>query len=195
MILCPNCQAENRSGAKFCKHCATRLPDSPAATRPLNMDTDTDPSLSNSKTVASKPATTRRLGQTLRTGTKPLRPARGFPKRPAGAIFGENYLYQALISTSENEHSYEVDMLEAGVDMQVRICPNPDCGAIFPPRSEVPEIISSGSLPKGSPMAACVRPSLRSSNVWGMNRAIVLSSQTLTCSEKGDRKSLITNAL
>ena len=38
MITCPNCQAENRSGAKFCKSCATRLPDSPAATRPLVME-------------------------------------------------------------------------------------------------------------------------------------------------------------
>lgn len=139
MITCPNCQAENRSGAKFCKSCATRLPDSPAATRPLVMEADTKSDPVDPQTLRLEAPTTRRLAQDQRTGTKPLHPSQTFARRSKGAIFCDIYLYQSAIFSNENQHRYQVSLLKVGDDMQVRVCPNPECGAIFPPRNTTPE--------------------------------------------------------
>ena len=139
MITCPNCQAENRSGAKFCKSCATRLPDSPAATRPLILDEEVKNDPVNPQTFRLEAPTTRRLAQDLRTGTKPFRSNQVFTRPPKGAIFCDIYLYQSVIFSNESQHRYLVSLLKIGDDMQVRICPNPECGAIFPPRNSAPE--------------------------------------------------------
>jgi len=139
MITCPNCQAENRSGAKFCKSCATRLPDSPAATRPLVMEADPQNDLLDPQTLHLEAQTTRRLTQDQRTGTKPLHLNQAFARRPKGAIFCDIYLYQSVIFSNENQHRYQVSLLKVSDDMQMRVCPNPECGAIFPPRNATPE--------------------------------------------------------
>jgi len=139
MITCPNCQAENRSGARFCKSCATRLPDSPLTTRPLVMEAEAKNDLVDPQTLHLKASTTRRLVQDQRTGTKPLRASQVFARRPKGAIFYDIYLYQSVIFSNESQHRYQVSMLNVSADMQVRVCPNPECGAIFPPRAAAPE--------------------------------------------------------
>ena len=139
MITCPNCQAENRSGAKFCKSCATRLPDSPAATRPLVMEVEAKNDPVDPRTFRLENPTTRRLVQDQRTGTKPLHSNQIFTRRPKGAIFYDIYLVQSVIFSNENQNRYQVSLLKVSDDMQLRVCPNPDCGAIFPPRNAAPE--------------------------------------------------------
>jgi serine/threonine protein phosphatase PrpC len=139
MITCPNCQAENRSGAKFCKSCATRLPDSPVTTRPLNLQEDTQQDTVNPRTLRLENSTTRRLEQNQRSGTKPLRANQAFVRRPKGAIFGDIYLAHSVIFSNGTQHRYQVSLLKVSDDMQMRVCPNPECGAIFPPRDAAPE--------------------------------------------------------
>jgi serine/threonine protein phosphatase PrpC len=139
MITCPNCQAENRSGAKYCKSCATRLPDSPATTRPLVMEAGVTNDPADPQTFRLESPTTRRLEQDQRSGTKPFRASQAFARRPKGAIFGDIYLYQSVIFSNENQHRYQVSLLKVSNEMQVRVCPNPECGAIFPPRNAAPE--------------------------------------------------------
>jgi serine/threonine protein phosphatase PrpC len=139
MITCPNCQAENRSGAKFCRSCATRLPDSPAATRPLFMEAEANNDPVDPQTFRLETPTTRRLAQDQRTGTKPLHPSQAFKRRPKGAIFGDIYLYQSVIFSNESQHRYQVSLVNVSDDLQIRVCPNPECGAIFPPCNTAPE--------------------------------------------------------
>jgi serine/threonine protein phosphatase PrpC len=140
MITCPNCQAENRSGAKFCMNCATRLPNSPATTRPLVIESNVKNDPTNPKTYRLESHTTRRLAQDQRSGTKSFRTGYGFARRPKGAIFCDVYLYQSAIFSNESQHRYQIAMLDVPEDMRVRECPNPECGAIFPPRDATPEI-------------------------------------------------------
>jgi protein phosphatase len=115
------------------------LPDSPATTRPLVLEADANNDPVNSQTLHLESPTTRRLVPDQRTGTKPLRRDQIFARRPKGAIFCDFYLYQSVIFSNENQHRYQVSLLKVSDDMQFRVCPNPECGAIFPPRDTTPE--------------------------------------------------------
>lgn len=134
MVNCPNCQTENRSGANFCRNCAARLPETPPS-QPL---TETKP---------RKSAVTLRLDQTLsstnpisvpstRTNTQPLATRPGMNHRPIGAIFGEAFTYRGLIFSNEHQNHYLVTQIEAPENLTTHVCPNPACGAFFPPRQE-----------------------------------------------------------
>ncbi len=140
MIRCPNCQAENRSGAKFCKNCAARLPESSAATRPLDeAKIPGNPGGGYINSMNDSDLKTRRVGQDSRTGTKPLKSEQAFLRRPAGAIFGDAFLYGEVIFSDEQQNRYLVTQLDVAEELQVRICPNPACGAVVPPRGAAPE--------------------------------------------------------
>lgn len=137
MVVCPNCRAENRSGAKYCKTCATRLPTSPLATRPL------DPGDLEFAAAAPAPApsgaATRRLAPNPRSGTRPLQPPGAFLRRPAGALFQDNFLLDRVVFSDDHQHRYQVHQVNVAEDMQIHVCPNADCGAVFLPRNAAPE--------------------------------------------------------
>lgn len=149
MVICPNCHAENRSGAKYCKSCATRLPVSSAITRPLGYDPNasktnilpTFPPAGNSEGGGeqSNNQATRRIAPPSRTGTRPLQPADPFARRPTGAIFGDTFIQESVIFSDEHQHRYSVRQLNVSEDLHIHVCSNPDCGAVFPPRSSAPE--------------------------------------------------------
>jgi serine/threonine protein phosphatase PrpC len=142
MAICPKCQTENRSGAKFCKNCAAKLPDTPAATRPLSAketirlsQADMQPDL-----VASRAGTKPILNPRTDTRPLPADPARsGFIRRPPGAIFGDAFLNKSLIFSDDQQHQYLVEQINTSRETQIHVCPNPSCGAIFLPRDGVPE--------------------------------------------------------
>jgi len=140
MIYCPSCQAENRIGARFCKNCATQLPEYSAATKPLvewkNIDNPggNPLSLKNHSIQA-----TRRIGQEMRSGTRPLRTKEVFIQRPSGAIFGDTFLYKESIFSDEQQNRYLVTQLDIPEELQIRKCPNTSCGAIILPRGVLPE--------------------------------------------------------
>ena len=141
MVICPNCQTENRSGAKFCRNCASRLPESTAATRPLP------------ESSLARGAATLRLEQIAevttatqntspapasrsRTDTKPLSIGSNMTRRPAGAIFGDAFVYKSLIFSNEHQNHYLVTQVEVPENMRTMGCPKPECGAFFPPRQD-----------------------------------------------------------
>lgn len=140
MTVCPNCQMENRSGAKFCKNCAARLPEYAADAKSPVIKTDEriDPTDPRTLRIGSQP--TRRLMQEAHTDTRPLGSDRPFLHRPEGAIYNDVYLYQGLIFSDDRRCLYQVSLLSVAEDMQPKSCPNPTCGAVFPPRHAAPEI-------------------------------------------------------
>lgn len=135
MIICPNCQAENRTGAKFCKNCAARLPDLPANTRPVDAKPAGGAStirLDSSAMVATSPPKPSRRTDTL---ALPATPA--LTRRPVGAIFGDGFLYRSLTFSDDQQNHYQVSpilSLESGPENYILVCPNSACGAFFPPR-------------------------------------------------------------
>lgn len=143
MVICPNCRAENRSGAKFCKTCATRLPTSSVVTRPLDPEEmDLLTAVAGSETAqvpAESTAATRRLAPNPRSGTRPLQPPALFLRRPTGALFQDNFLLDQVIFSDDHQHRYQVHQVDVPVDLQIHFCPNEDCGAIFLPRNAAPE--------------------------------------------------------
>ncbi len=182
MVTCPNCHAENRSGAKYCKSCATRLPVSSAVTRPLGyepgasggqkavpaspnpsagalptnnapakIDASPGNAASGTGAAASSAAngaaaesansqTTRRMAPPARSGTRPLTPPTDqYSRRPSGAIFGDTFIQESAIFSDEYQHRYSVRQLNVPEDLQIHVCSNPECGAVFPPRSTTPE--------------------------------------------------------
>jgi protein phosphatase len=146
MITCPNCHAENRSGAKFCKSCATRLPESSAETYRLP-DADRQPAANSLHPVSRQPAppsipvkpAKRPMTKSSRSGTRPISAPKAFLRRPPGAIFGDIFLYENVLFSDAQQHRYSVRQLDVSEDLQIRACPNPECGALFPPRSVAPE--------------------------------------------------------
>ena len=139
MIICPNCGTENRTGAKFCKSCAMRLPASTLTTTPLEIaDASAQMETAPSSVLMDTQATLQPIPGT-RSGTRSLQPGSDYARRPHGAIFGDSYLYDAVIFSDEHQHRYQVHQLEVAQDMQIRVCPNLGCGAVFPPRSVVLE--------------------------------------------------------
>ncbi len=139
MVICPNCQAENRSGAKYCKNCAMRLPASSSVTRPIELDPTLLASATSQTTPKASPQVTRPLNSTPRSGTRPLSPAKSFLRRPTGAIFGDLYASENVIFSDEQQHRYLVRQVDVPDELQIRACPNPSCGAVFPPRYSAPE--------------------------------------------------------
>jgi protein phosphatase len=89
--------------------------------------------------AAENASTTRRMTPPARSGTRPLTRSKTFARRPAGAIFGDNFLYENVQFSDSQQHRYTVHQLNVPEDLQIRICPNPECGAVFPPRSAAPE--------------------------------------------------------
>ncbi len=120
--------------------CAMPLPDSPAVTRPLDASPESDMPASNANPSTEGSPKTRRLVQTVRSGTRPLNRTAEFLNRPAGAIFGDRYRYLELLENSPAQKRYRVEWINSADDVALHVCPNPECGAIFPPRSEVPEM-------------------------------------------------------
>jgi protein phosphatase len=135
MIVCPACHTENRTGAKFCKKCAARLPASSAATLPLEIQDDGPQSLATPPPALVGTQTTRLSSSALRSGTRSLQDGSNYARRPHGAIFGDNYLYDAIIFSDEQQHRYQVHQLDVPEELRIHVCPNPSCGAVFPPRS------------------------------------------------------------
>lgn len=88
---------------------------------------------------ASNTQTTRRVAQPGNSGTQPLGAPPLFARRPPDAIFGDSFILDTLIFSDENQHRYSVHQLDVPEDLQIRVCSNPDCGAVFPPRSATPE--------------------------------------------------------
>lgn len=132
MTLCPQCSTPNRPGAKFCKRCATPLPLTAAATRPLELELMSPDNTPN-------PYATRRLTPPSRSGTRPLPPQKPFERRPPGAVFNEVFVYDNVVFSDERENHYLVHQAEVPEEWQIRFCPNPNCGAVFPPRAEAAE--------------------------------------------------------
>jgi len=116
------------------------LPNSPAATRPLERDLEVEMHENPPPMTPEGASKTRRLVQTTRSGTRPLTPPAEFLNRPAGAIFGDRYRYLELIESGAFQKRYRVDSINSDSDAALHFCPNPECGAIFPPRNEVPEM-------------------------------------------------------
>ena len=77
--------------------------------------------------------------QVLRTGTRHLHDAPVFEHRPRGAIFGDEYLFDAMIYSDDRQYRYLVHQLELADDRRIWVCPNPTCKAIYPPRSGMAE--------------------------------------------------------
>ncbi len=124
MIICPHCQVENREGVVLCRACAAMLmvPGAYAANPP----------------GGSSSPSTRRLGESPRTNTKPLPPKQAFLSRPKGAIFGDSFLFHSLVYSDDKQHNYLVKQIIKGDQARIRFCSNPECGAYAPPRS--PEV-------------------------------------------------------
>ena len=140
MIECPNCHTENRSGAKFCKSCAARLPESTANLPPDGGRADHPVDSTDPRTLRIEAQPTRRIVEETHTGTKPFDIERTFLRRPPGAIFNDIYLLQSVTFHDGRQNHYQVALLDVTPDMKLRSCPNPDCGAIFPPRNTAPEV-------------------------------------------------------
>ncbi len=141
MITCPNCQTANRPGAKFCMKCASPLPQSSPATHPLkstiplgeNNQPDPPPAPS---ALAGSPEMGEVQKPVNRTNTRPLEAAVEFGPRPAGAIFGDRFLYEQLIFSDSQQNRYLVNQSPALEGQRYRACPNPVCGAIYTPQLE-----------------------------------------------------------
>jgi protein phosphatase len=74
-----------------------------------------------------------------RTDTQPLTASSTFTPRPAGSIFGDVFLYRNLLFSEEQQHRYLVAQMDVPDKQQIRVCPNVNCGAIFPPRDNAAE--------------------------------------------------------
>lgn len=134
MLLCPNCQTENRSGAKFCRNCATLLPVS--STKELVVVGEAPGKKDHTTVRLSKPLNPR---NPMRTNTRPLPPSQAFFRRPDRAIFGDAFLASSLVFDDENQKIYLVSQLQVPNELRILECPNPKCGAFFPPRTDGPE--------------------------------------------------------
>lgn len=134
MIVCPSCQAENRVGARFCMNCASRLPESPAATRPLALMDAPLPGEAAPELPDEQPAV-----PAARSGTEPLDENRAFLHRPVGAVFAKAYVCEAVTFSNEHQHRYQVREMNVPEELQLRTCPDPQCGSVFAPLNAVPE--------------------------------------------------------
>ncbi|MFM8320065.1 MAG: Stp1/IreP family PP2C-type Ser/Thr phosphatase [Chloroflexota bacterium] len=97
-----------------------------------------DPARGSSSASLNHPGAARPVSAS-NGGTHKLPGPGGFYRRPPGAIFGDSYLFDSLLFSDEHQHRYGVHQMDVPEDLQVRICPNPDCGAVFPPRAAAQE--------------------------------------------------------
>jgi PPM family protein phosphatase len=125
MITCPYCQAENRSGAKFCKNCASALPETVTATKSINPE--------NSPTTIRLEKVTKKISNELDADTEQISIPIPFSQRPPGSIFNNNYIYQELIFSNDQQNQYTVTSTNDPEFDRILVCPNQSCGALFPP--------------------------------------------------------------
>ncbi len=109
-MVCPNCQTENKPGARFCRQCGHPLPRAAAASVPV-------------PNPAARPQPEPR-----RTGTRPLAAQPAFGPRPEGAIFGSRFLLSRLDFRDANQVRYRVTQVGVGEDERIRQCAQ--CGAV-----------------------------------------------------------------
>jgi len=124
MIICPYCQAENRSGAKYCKNCASVLPDTAPATMSIPSD--------ESPTTIRLEKVTQRISNDLHSNTESMNNPVPLTQKPPGAIFNNTYVYQELIFSNDQQNQYTVIQVDDPEVDHILVCPNPDCGAFFP---------------------------------------------------------------
>jgi hypothetical protein len=139
MVICPSCQTENRSGAKFCRSCATRLPETSPITRSTAHPSKGNVTLRLEQTLGNTspmPVSKDMKNPSSRSDTQPLPAMPNMTRRPNGAIFGDAFLYRGLIFSNEHQNHYLVTQLEVPEELSIRVCPNAACGAFFPPRKE-----------------------------------------------------------
>jgi serine/threonine protein phosphatase PrpC len=117
MVICPKCKAENRPEAAFCVRCGTILFTKPAQPEDAEGSSPSTPA-EQPDTVASEESMV-------------IYP--GFAKRPEGAIFGDRFQYDSLVSQEEHDIHYLVNEIEMANVPSVRICSNPDCRTIHCP--------------------------------------------------------------
>lgn len=140
MIVCQNCHANNRPGARFCSSCGASLPHSSPATTPLGSQTrplavEEQSIVRPTPEPANIPAPVRRS----HTDTRPLNARPPFAPRPPGAIFGDHYLLDKLVFSNDRQHRYTVTQYGMPAQTRFRSCPDPACGAIHAPSENASE--------------------------------------------------------
>lgn len=108
-MLCPNCQTENRDGAKFCIGCGAQIGG--AETQPGVVSTP--------EPIAQPPVDSR-----AEVPTKPLGREAAFAPLPNGALVGEER-YEILDCQSEGQ---KLNVYHAQGLRPFLRCPNPECG-------------------------------------------------------------------
>jgi serine/threonine protein phosphatase PrpC len=135
MVICPKCKAENRPEAAFCARCGTilftqpapsKLAEQPAPSKPAEQPTPSKPQEQLASSITSeKAAPVPAIEQTV------FFP--GFTRRPEGAIFGDRFQYDSLVSQGDHEIHYTVTEVNKPNTPSVRICSNPECRTIHCP--------------------------------------------------------------
>ena len=150
MITCPYCNTVNQSGAAFCSRCGTIL-DGPAAEKTIPSK---KPAPASSPVHPPAPAArnTKPLDKKLNGTRQPGEGADDFRPRPAGAIFGDRFLFDSLRYRDTGEIHYTVVDRSPGGQPRYRICANPDCGTLHPPGREQLEQYCTQC---GSPLQPC----------------------------------------
>lgn len=151
MVICPKCQTQNRSGARFCVNCAAPLP---VTTQPL------DEALAASLASGGNPGSGNPAagnassgGQSKPLKTEPLGGKTPFAPRPIGSVIAERFVVRSLLYNDERQNRYLVSQLNLPLEQQVRRCPNPQCGAIFAPgQCGVEKFCTDCGTPLGPPV-------------------------------------------
>jgi len=131
-ILCPQCSTTNRMGAKFCSACGYDLSKSELATIPIRSENSLKTLPLQATFGGSMSNNPRETVKLSNRDTQPLERGATFNPRPNGAIFGDIFLSTQLIFTDDTQHHYIVHQI-GETNLRIRICPNPECGAINPP--------------------------------------------------------------
>lgn len=134
MITCPYCNTVNQSGAAFCSRCGTML-DGPPAEKTSPRKTPAQPAGLVQPTVPSS-RRTQPLGKNLNGALHATQGVDDFRPRPAGAIFGDRFLFDSLRYRDAAEIRYTVVDRNASTQPRYRICVNPSCGALHAPAGE-----------------------------------------------------------
>ncbi len=137
MITCPYCNTANQSGAAFCSRCGTML-DSHPAEKTSPRQTPASPPRS-SPVELTVPSANRAKPSGGKNHAGPLHPADGvgdFHPRPAGAIFGDRFLFDSLRYRDAAEIRYTVIEQSVPGQPRDRICANPNCGTLHPPAGD-----------------------------------------------------------
>jgi serine/threonine protein phosphatase PrpC len=142
MITCPYCNTVNQSGAAFCSRCGTMLDIHPAEnTSPKKMlpqaaPRTLQPAIPVQPTVPSAHRTKPLGGKNHASALHSPDGADDFRPRPAGAIFGDRFVFDSLRYRDAAEIRYTVVEKSASGQPRYRICANPSCGALHPPAGD-----------------------------------------------------------